>query len=113
MMIEKCNRDLMLEHWNNRCFSITNMLKLGETDACIDGFIAEQIMSILRIKDTFGNKIPQPRARLFGVLSQQIFDFTQTRFDSIIDKMLVHGFIEELNGVCHWRKEPIAAMPLR
>ena len=36
--------------------------------------------------------------------TQLIPDLTTARFDAIIDKMLAHGFIEEQNGVCHWKK---------
>ena len=112
MTIERCNRDMMLEHWNQKSFTFAAMQQLGESDACIDGFIGEQMMALLRIPDQFGNKISQPHTRLFELYSQLIPDLTTARFDSIIDKMLAHGFIEEQNGVCHWRKEPMVAMPL-
>ena len=103
----------MLEHWNTKSFNIAAMLQLGESDACIDGFIGEQVMALLRFRDKLGKKIPQPRADLYNFLSQLIPDLTTARFDAIINKMLAHGFIEEQDGVCHWRKEPMEAMPLK
>ena len=54
----------MLRMWNSKSFTIAALQQLGESDACIDGFICEQVMALLRIPDQFGNKIPQSRTRL-------------------------------------------------
>ena len=35
------------------------------------------------------------------------------RSAAIHSKMPTHGFFEEINGECHWRMEPMVAMPLR
>lgn len=34
------------------------------------------------------------------------------RFAVILDKMPAHGLIEEINGECHWRMEPMVALSL-
>ncbi len=111
MEIERCDRDKMVDMLKNNVFSISAAKSIGQSDGCIHGFIGEQIQSILRRKDSQGNKIPQKVDDLYEMLSGCIKDMDRATFDVIVEK-LKPQFITEQNGVLYWRMDRVPNMPL-
>ena len=111
METQFCDRDKMLGMWENEVFSIEAAKKVGQSEGCIYGFIAELIQNPLRQKDSQGNKIPLKLDDNYIFLSSRIKDLDRATFDTIVNK-LKPKFVKERDGLLYWQMDLVPNMPL-
>lgn len=95
--------DIMTPLWHSNKLTITTATALGITDAQFDGFIGYHLPNLLR-KDMISGSRPlttiyhAPEEDVYDKIKQRVADLSQERFDYILNKMQVRGFIHLVNG---------------
>lgn len=95
--------DIMNPLWHSNKLTIVAATALGITDTQFDGFIGYHLPNMLR-KDVVPGSRPlttiyhAPVDDVYEKIKQHVADLSQERFDSILNKMQLRGFVHLVNG---------------